>query len=211
MCAGPFAAPKIPKDDSAERARAEEAARQARIATGQANIDREFARFDDAYFDKFRGDHLGYYTPQLDAQYQKTREKTTLGLARTGNLNASAGAERFGDLAKMYGRQQAGLSEQALSAANDLRSRVEQNKSDLYGLNRSAADPGEAASMAAGRAGTLSAPQAFTPLADAFGALLNQGAIGLSIEANGKGPGFRTGWFNTPKTTGANSSVQNIS
>lgn len=199
MCGGPFVAPKIPKDDSAERARAEEAARQARIAEGQKNIDNTFAQFNDPYFDKISGDYTGYYAPQLDEQYAKAREKTTLGLARTGNLNASSGAERIGDLAQAYGREQAALSERALQAANELRTKVEENRSDLYGLNRGAADPGQALSLAAGRAGTLSAPQAFSPLADVFGGLVNQGAIGLALESKGY-PGLRTGLFGPSKS-----------
>lgn len=189
MCLG---GPSIPHDDSAERARAEEAARQARVSAGREQIDQTFSGFDDSFFNKAAGDYSGYYNPQLDEQYVDARKKLVLNLAGTGNLTSSAGASRIGDLTKNYNKQQAEIADRALAAANDMRARVESQRSDLYGMNQTAADPAQAGSLALARAANLQAPQAFSPLGDAFGDVARSAATGYYLQSRGY-PGLRTG------------------
>lgn len=199
MCIGGGAPPR---DDSAERARREEEARNARIRDGETSINKAFEGFNDDYFNQYTDAYQNNYAPQLDEQYIKAKQKTTFGLSRTGNLQTSAGANRLGDLFQAYSDRKGEIADQALAAANDLRTRVEQNRSDLYTLNRGAADPAQATSMAAARAGVLQSPQTFSPLGDAFSSFVNNAGMGLALEARGF-PGLRTGLFNQPSAGSA--------
>lgn len=192
MCIGG----KAPKDNSAEIARQQEEARQQRIREGQAQIDQKFSQFNDPYFDQYQQDYLGYYTPQLDRQYQDAKRKSVLGLHRTGNLSSSAGAGKLGDLTRAYSDNRTLLANNALSAVNDLRGRIESTRNDLYSQNRASADPSAAASQAATQVGFLGAPPSFSPLGDIFGNLVSTVSTGLAAERAGY-PGFNTGLFSS--------------
>lgn len=162
-----------PKDNSAEIARREEEARQARIAQGQANIDQAFGGFNDDFYNKYQDDYLGYYNPQLNDQYDDAVERLTLQLAQTGNLTGSVGARQLADLQKFYDTQKVGITNQALGATNDLRSNIDTRKSQLYTDNRAAADPGNAASAAASAVTALQPAPPSSPLANVFGSFFN--------------------------------------
>lgn len=190
MCMGG----KAPKDNSAEIARQQEEARQQRIQQGQSQIDQQFSQFNDPYFNQYQNDYTAYYTPQLDRQFQDAKRKTVLGLHRSGNFSGSAGAGKIGDLTRAYGDNRALLANNALSAVNDLRGRIESTRNDLYGQNRASADPSAAASQAAAQVGYLGAPPSYSPLGDLFGNLVSTVSTGLAAERAGY-PGFSTGLF----------------
>jgi hypothetical protein len=162
-----------PKDNSAEIARREEEARQARITQGQASIDQAFGGFNDDFYNKYQDDYLGYYNPQLNDQYDDAVERLTLQLAQTGNLTGSVGARQLADLQKFYDTQKVGITNQALGATNDLRSNIDTRKSQLYTDNRAAADPGNAASAAASAVTALQPAPPSSPLANVFGSFFN--------------------------------------
>lgn len=193
--------PKAPRDDSAEKARAEEAARQARISQGQTGIDTAFAGFNDDYFGKYKNDYLGYYEPQLDTQYADAKKKATVKLASTGGLQTSAGASQLADLFKNYSDQKSALAGTALDAVSDLRGKVDANKTELYQLNRSAADPAQAMSMASTRAGGLT-PPSFSPLGNLFSDAVQNIGTGIALESRGY-PGLGTGLFKTGGSKGS--------
>ena len=161
--------PRAPKDNSAEIARQQEAARQARISEGQTAIDNQFANFNDDFFTGYQNQYLDYYTPQLTDQYDDAVERLTLDLARTGNLTGSAGARQLADLQKFYDQQKTSITGRALDAANQLRGSVDSRKSQLYTDNRAAADPGNATSAAASAAQALQPVAPSSPLANVFG------------------------------------------
>lgn len=207
MCFGGGGAPH---DDSAEIARADEAARQQKILAGQTSIDEAFKPFDDSYFGGVSKSYTDYYNPQIDEQFNKALQKKTLDLANSGNLSSSSGATQIADLRREYDRQRTSLADQGLQAANDLRGKVESNKSELYQSNRSAADPASAASQAAARAGNLQAPLTFSPLGDVFSSILSKSGQALGLEAAGY-PGVKTGFFASNPTTGTGSSSRVVS
>lgn len=191
MCGGK--AP--PKDNSAELARQQEAARQGRITQGRAAIDKAFAGFDDPYYAKVASDYTSYYTPQLTRKYQDAMRAMTTQLASQGNLTSSAGAEKLGELRRSFGENEASISNAATDAANNLRSQVSAQKSNLYQTNNAAADPSQAASLAGSAAGAI-APAPYTPLGDVFASFLKTANNAAAQEAAGF-PGWRTGLFNT--------------
>lgn len=195
-----------PKDDSAERARQEEAARQARIMAGQEAIDQQFAGFNDSYFDKYKGDYTGFYAPQLDEQYADAKKKATLKLASSGGLQTSAGASQLAGLFKGYNDQKSALAGKAIDAANELRGKVDANKTELYQLNRSAADPAQATALATQRAGGIQ-PQSFSPLGNVFADLVSNVGTGIALESRGY-PGLGTGFFSTGKSNSSSRVVK---
>ncbi len=191
------------KDNSAEIARQEEAARQARIKAGESNIDQAFSQaFSPDYFSNYQATYEGAATPDLTSQYQDARKKLTLALSRTGNLTSSSGASRFGDLEEKHKGAAATIRDRAMSAVNDLKSRVEQQRTDLYNLNRASADPSKAATMAASALQPLQTGPQVAPLENVFASLLNSANTGLMMESTGRYPGLKTGLFNA---TGTNS------
>lgn len=194
---------KPPKDDSAKLARAEEEARQARIRAGESNIDAAFSTaFSPQYYTGFQEAYEGAALPDLTGQLRKAREKLTLALSRTGNLTSSAGARAFGDLEERNKTERAAITDRAMTAVNDLKSRVESERSNLYNLNRASADPSKAATMAAAALQPLQGGPQVSPLGDVFASLLNSANTGLAMESTGRYPGLKTGLFNA---TGTNS------
>ncbi len=198
MCV--FRAPSVPQDNSAEIARQREAQRQADIRAGRDRIDTTFAeRFNDPFYAEREQSYMGYYTPQLEDQYQDAYRKLVLGLSRSGNLNSGSGARQLGDLKEAYAREQGALSSRALDSVNTLKSNVENARSDLYQQNTAAADPSAAAASALNRAGVLAAPAAYSPLGDLFAGFINNAATAVSAEKAGY-RGWNTGLFNNTPT-----------
>lgn len=159
---------KTPKDNSAEIARREEAARQARITAGQGKIDQQFSGFNDDFYNNYQNQYSDYYNPQLNDQYSDAVKRLTLQLAQTGNLTGTVGVNQLADLKKYYDTQKMSITNKALEATNALRSNVSNKKSQLYTDNRSAADPGNAASAAASAATALQPTTPSSPLANVF-------------------------------------------
>lgn len=180
MCGG-----SVPKDNSAEIARQQEAERNARIAEGQGKIDEAFTQFDDPFYQGREKSYADYYYPQLDDQYAETRRKLVLALSRTGNLNSGAGARQLGDLQEKYNTQRTAVADNALAAANEARAKVEAAKSDLYAQNRSAADPSTAATQAIAQSGLLASPTAYSPLGMVFADVINNLATATALNKGG--------------------------
>lgn len=189
--------PSAKKDNSAKKAKRAEEARQARIEQGQNNIDLAFEGFDNDYFRNYRGDFEGYYLPQLDKQYGNAKKQLTFNLARNGNLEASAGADAYGDAEERYLDARTDVANKALDSVNAFRGRLEDQKSNLYALNASSADPAMAVARSASAASLLSQPPGYGPLSDVFASLLNSGAQTVAAERQGyRGTG--TGLFAPP-------------
>ena len=68
----------------AERARQEEKDRKERIQKGMKKINKSFAGFDKAYYDKREADFKAHYMGQLNPQFDKARDNLTYALARAG-------------------------------------------------------------------------------------------------------------------------------
>lgn len=169
--------PKPKTDTSGERARQEEQARQNRIRQGRSRIDDAFGRFDDSFYTGLRTAYDDYYLPQFDRQYQKAREATVFDLSRRGMLNRSSTSDdRFGDLLEHANTQREGIINSGFDEVNRHRSRVSQEKTNLYAQNTAAADPSQANAAALAAVGGLTETPAYSPLGEMFGSFLNSGA-----------------------------------
>lgn len=173
MC---FGSTKNTAADEARRAREEtaarEAERQANIKAGQASIDSAFSGFNDNYFNDYASAYTGHYNPELDTQYADARDKLMAAFAGRGMLNSAVAAKQTGDLQRVYGNERAAIASRSLDAANDLRSKVEQQRTDLYNLNASAADPEQIAAQSTAASTAIKAPQAYNPLGEVFASVL---------------------------------------
>lgn len=157
----------------AEQQRAAEAARQGRIDAGQKEIDTAFEQFNDDYYGQRQTAYTDHYIPQLDQQYEQTLGKLRAALAGRGQLESSYGASEIAKLAEENAKQKTLIQDQGREAGNDLRRQVESEKSNLYSLNRSSADPDAMKTQAMGAAATISSPPAYSPLGQVFAGALD--------------------------------------
>lgn len=175
-------------------AREAEQQRQNNIRAAQRGIDAQFAGFDDGYYDKYKTDYLGAYTPQVNQQYDKARGNLMLALSKSGNLSSSYGAKELAGLEAAKKLNFDTLNSGAISATNGQRQNIEAGRSDLYNMAATAGDPGQAAAMAATRRASLDTPVAISPLGDLFSSFTNLAANAASAERAGY-YGTGTGWF----------------
>lgn len=151
---------------------AKEAQRQADIKTGQGNIEKAFSQFDPAYYDKFKTDYTGYYTPQIADQYSTAKDKLAATLAGRGTLDSTVGASKFAQLDKTRADSEADIGNQSTDASNNLKKSVEDTKTNLFQINNSAADPAGISAQAIGQASAIAAPRALSPLGQVFASVL---------------------------------------
>lgn len=167
--------PSIPKDNSAEIAQQENAQRQANIKSGQSAIDTAFSQFNDDYFNKFANDYENNYDPQVDEQYQRAQQKERYNFARNGTLNGTPAINQADLLNENYANQRQQVASDANSAVQSEKNAIAQQKSSLYALNESAADPTLATQQAAASAGTIASTPQYSVLGDLFSGLVNAG------------------------------------
>lgn len=188
----PAAIAQAKADQQAAELKAEEAARQGRIREGRGVIDTTFnTKFSDDYFKKYQDDYTGYYMPQLDDKFAKTKQDLIYALASSGILGSSAGIEKLAEADKELAAKKLQVSSEATDASNNLRSNVEKQRSGLYALNESSADPAAATSRATAEATALAAPVSYSPLGDVFAGLLNGiGGFAQGMQSNPNSPWY---------------------
>lgn len=150
------------------RARAEAADREAKIKAGQTAIDTAFSQYDKPYYDRYSKSIVDVQQPELDRQSQAASGKLAATLADRGMLESTVGAQQFGEVGRVYADNSTQIANQAADAAKGLQAKVEGQKSNLYALNQSAADPQSINAQAIGAATSLAAPTATSPIGDVF-------------------------------------------
>jgi hypothetical protein len=184
--------PSIPKDTSADQAAAANATRQANITAGQGNIDSAFSKFDDGYFNKYNQSYQDNYNPRVDDQFKIAQTGERYNAARKGTLDSTPAIYANDQLNKSYGDQKQQIASNANTATDTMRNTVQQQKTSLYNLNSSAADPTLAATNATAAAGTIPSTPQYSMLGDLFGGLVNAGA-GVVQGQNSYNPYFMPG------------------
>lgn len=171
---------KIAKQEQ-QQANQQEQQRQADITAGQSSINKAFSGFDNNYFNKFKTDYTNYYDPQIDDKYRTANGSLVASLADRGLDESTVGADAAGKLRKTYTDARTQVANDAADAANTLRSNIEQNKTNLYNINATSADPKGIDARARAEATSLVAPQSFTPLGDVFAASLQPLISGINV------------------------------
>ncbi len=203
-------------DDAAQQARTdaqvaqwqqkgEEDARQARIMEGQGKINEAFAQFNPDYYKTFQDASIAANSPQVEDQYARAKDKAAALLAGRGILKSNIASNALGDIEKTRATTLGQIANDAVTQANNLRSAVEKQKTDLYTLNTSAGDPTAMANRAIGESTALVGQPTTTALGDIFSGTI--GALGTAAKADAYSPygGRIASAFGTPPTTGTGS------
>lgn len=154
--------------DAAEQARAQEDARQARIQTGLADINKTFSGFDTAFYDQRKKDYVDYAMPQLYKQLGNTQRGMFYGLANRGLVGSGAAQKVASDLAYETNTQKQGIADTAVQQASQLRQNIEGQRSSLISQLQASADPTSASQQALASAAAYSAPSALAPIGNLF-------------------------------------------
>ena len=134
------------QQEQAARARAEEEARQARIAEGMQQIgvifdgDGEQNMGLQPVLDQRREALEGFYIPQLEDQYGNAQDDLTFALARSGQLTSSTAAKRGSDLAQLFALNRADVDSQIQGDVAATRSRMNQQRQSLEAALRASGD-----------------------------------------------------------------------
>lgn len=192
---------------ASKQARADEAARQARIREGTSAIDSTFNnQFTPEFFDSRRTAYVDYAMPQLEQQHADARKELVYALTRAGQLDSSARAEKEAELARLFGVQKQKVADDALGFSNQAKTAVEDARGGLITMLNATGDSAGAANSALARASTLTQPQQFSPLTQLFAdftAGLGQQAALEKASAYSNGmvkPRYDTGLFGPSKT-----------
>lgn len=191
----------IGKDPRAQM-EARELARQHAIDIGKVGIDNNFEKFNKDYFSDYKKDYMKYYTPQIEDQFDEGTGKLTASLADRGMLESSVGNAAQAKLYKDYTQANTNISNEALDAANKLRSQVQDQKSNLYSINEASADPMGVNAQAVGASTALVAPPTYSPLGQLFTAALQPF---INYQQTSSNAPTRT--YRSPYTTNGSGSV----
>jgi hypothetical protein len=195
--------------NEAAQARADEAARQAKIREGTANVNSIFdSNFNDDFFNKRRDAYLDYANPQLEDQYGDANKQLTFSLARSGLLDSSVRGEKLGDLQKLYDTQKQAVADKALGYETGARNSVEDARGNLISTLNATGDAEGAAKGALARSSALSAPDVYSPLGQLFTDFTN----GLGIQAaQERAAAASGGTYKSPYNTGLFSNAGRVS
>lgn len=189
MCVGGGSAKR-----AAAQQRADEEARQARIAQGRQSIDDTFnSTYNDDFFNNIGKTYTDYYNPQVDQQYEDTKKKLTFNLGRQGILGSTEAGDQFKKLEDKYGQERQNIANNALQAGQTARGNVEQQRNQLYSINNSTADPAAAAASAQNALKNITTQPSLTSLGNLFAEFLNNAsapAASVAAAQNTSLPGF---------------------
>lgn len=177
-------------DGGAAQARADEAARQARIKQGVANIDSQFSKFDNNFFDTRKKAFTDFSMPQVGDQYRQNSNQLAFSLARSGLDQSSEAARQGGVLQRDNALARQQVADGAIGEAQKARQQVEDNRNNLIQQVNMTSDPQLAANNALRQAGVLSMQGGFSPLGNLFQnttAMLGAANQGRYYDANAPG------------------------
>lgn len=192
---------------AADRARAEENARQARIKEGTAKISETFSEFNDDFFKKRQTDYQESQRPEVDRQFKEAQGNIMYGLARTGQLGSSERSRQLGVVGRERDAAALKVADKGLEYANQARAQVEQSRTDLLNQLNATSDAQLASNQAMNRMNVLRANPAFEGLGSLFE---TSSGIAKSVrQAENYNPGS-PGWsglnpFNPSKGAGSQS------
>lgn len=209
MCGG---GPSMPKDNSAEIAKQQEAEKQARITNGKAKIDESYAGFNDDFYSSAAESYKSAYMPEIDRQYKAAVDSLTKQLATQGLLTSGEGGRQMGELSRSYEEAKAKYAQNALDYGNSIKTNVAQDRATLISQLEGGGSAENAASQAANMAAARARPGNFSPLGQLFAsagaqagnAAIGGGSMGTSYAGYGLNTGTDPGLFNATGNKSSN-------
>jgi hypothetical protein len=160
-------------DAYANEMRATEQMRQWKIRSGTDAINRNFAQFNDDFYNKRGTAYLNYAMPQLNQQHDDANRGLVFALARQGIGNSSEGNRRYGALEQDFGIARQNIVDKSIEAQNEARRSIEDARSGLLQDLYNTADPAAAAKGSVARAAYLNQPTSISPIGQLFGNTLS--------------------------------------
>lgn len=145
-----------------------ERARQTRVAAGKAEIDRNFAGFDPAFYDRAKSDYTAAVTPGMFKDYQNTKNNLTYALSRAGGLNSSTAVQRNESLSNELAKNESVIANNAQDQSNRVQGQVNAQKGQLVQQLEASSDPAAINAQSAASASQLRAPSVIQPLGNLF-------------------------------------------
>jgi hypothetical protein len=173
-------------------AAAQQKATQAQIDSGMATIDKNFAGFNDNFYEKAAKDYESYATPQMMDQYRNTKNNLTYSLARNGLLDSGATVAKNSSLQKQLGVNESNIANTAEDQANTLRGNVATQRNQLVNQVQAGAAPGQVAMGAEAATAGLRAPTALPPVGNMFSDWAN--SYLTNMQANTYNPNTTNIW-----------------
>lgn len=153
---------------AAARARQEEEARQGRIKQGTAAINEKFSEFNDEFYNKRKQEFADFANPDAQRQFKDAQGGVLYGLARSGNLASSERARQLGVVDRERDTAAMRIADKGAEYANQARTQVENNRTDLINQVQATGDATLAANQAMNRSATLRPSPAFEGLGSLF-------------------------------------------
>jgi hypothetical protein len=199
MCGG--------SNKDAQQARADEQARQDRIAQGTKSIDATFAGFDDNFYNQRAQDFSNVALPTLNMERTRTRNDLAYNLANKGLLNSSARRQRENSFEQEVAKQRRAIADQGLSQANSLRASVEDARGRVYNQLLASADPAQATAAATRAQSDLMQPSPVGAIGNFFADwsnvyLANKTASAMNPQTQPLMGGFGSGSRNSSRIVG---------
>jgi len=160
--------------DYAKEAQKAEDKRQAAIKKGTADVNKQFAGFNQGFYDKRRQAYLDFALPQLADQYRTTHGQVGFGLSDRGIRGSGAAQKQWSDLFKTTESAKQGIADSATAQANDLKKQIAAQQQNLINQLYITSDPAQAKQAAISTAAGFQTPSTFAPLVNQFSGLLNQ-------------------------------------
>lgn len=154
--------------DGSEYARQQDTERQQRINEGKAAIDQTFAGFDDSFYNKRAAAYEDYAVPQMADQLHTTRNSLAAQLARRGLMKSGAAISSNASLDKFAQGKTQEIADTAQNEANNLRSQVEDSRSNVTSQLIASGDPSLASTGALAAAKSVQTNPSFKPLGNLF-------------------------------------------
>lgn len=146
----------------------QEQARQSNIKRGMQDIDQQFSRFDDKFYNQAGTDYTKAVTPRLYSDFQNTKNNLAYALARGGNSNSSAAIGRTTSLNNQLAENQSTIANQAQDRSNQLRTNVNNQRGQVVNQLEASADPQAANESALAATASIRAPSVIQPLGNLF-------------------------------------------
>jgi hypothetical protein len=183
--------------------RQDELAREARIKSGMKQIDAKFAGFNDDFYAKRQADYEASVTPELTAQFDKTKKNLAFQLARSGISTSGAAVDESASLDRELAKKQREVENAAISSSNQTRVDVESQRGQLTNQLMASGDPATTNQALIASTANLRAPSPIGPIGNAFADwssqyLANQQSRAYAPTSN---PSFSFGGNNSPETT----------